>query len=115
MNRKYVVFGSNDDGQTLVPLGIVEARTHTVAKALAKELNGTYATYGSATARNWSFQKEMTKTITAWVDVPMGQLRFDDIEPEPEPEDEKDEKDSLIAQAKDAIKGTDDDKEAVEQ
>lgn len=89
MSRKYVVFGSNDGGKTLVPLGIVDAKTHEVAKLRAEELDPAYESYGSATARNFSFQEKRTKTIVAWVDIPMGQLTFDDLEDEvPAEEDE---------------------------
>lgn len=61
MSRIYVVFGSNDDGETLVPVGRYEATDHDAAKKLARDSG--HEAYGSCPEGNWSFGKLAVKEI----------------------------------------------------
>jgi hypothetical protein len=72
MNREYLVFGSNDDGKTLSPIGLFEASDHDAAKKKARE-HASFTAYGSTPAGNWSFGKLMVREI---VDIEQMELPF---------------------------------------
>lgn len=58
--RKYIVFGSNDEGKTLAPIGVFEASDHDAAKKLA--YSDEYKDYASVPEGNWTFG-EVTSTV----------------------------------------------------
>lgn len=90
--RPYVVFGSNDDGKTLVPLGEFEAADHDAAKKLARDAHGSFASYGTCPVGNWSFGKLKVKEV---VDIEEMQLPF--------PEGHQLTVQDAIAEARDAL------------
>lgn len=59
--RRYIVFGSNDGGETLSPVGVYEAADHDAAKKAARESG--HVAYGTCPEGNWSFGKISVKEI----------------------------------------------------
>lgn len=58
--RKYIVFGSNDEGKTLAPIGVFEASDHDAAKKMAYSED--FKDYASVPEGNWTFG-EVTSTV----------------------------------------------------
>jgi hypothetical protein len=89
--RDYLVFGSNDNGETLVPLGAVTAPDHDSAKKKAREAverdkdQPQYETYGTCPVGNWSFSKLTSRTIVDVEDIDMplkgipGQMTVEEV------------------------------------
>lgn len=69
MSRTYIVFGSNDGGQTLAPVGTYEAADHDTARKMARDSG--HEAYGSCPVGNWSFGKLSERVIVDIEEIPL--------------------------------------------
>lgn len=92
--RSYLVFGSNDGGKTLEPVGEYEAQDHESAKKKARSSG--HKSYGTCPTGNWSFGnlsvREIVDVEEAKLPIP-GQLTVDEV------------LDEAVAEAREALEG----------
>lgn len=94
--RNYLVFGSNDGGETLTLIGEFEAADHDAAKKLARDSG--HEAYGSCPSGNWSFAKVNVREVVEVepLDMPVpGQMTVDEVLEEA--------KDDAIAEAREVL------------
>lgn len=99
--RTYLVFGSNDQGRTFVPIGEFEAADHEGAQRLAAKDEYSFEAFGSTPANNWTFGKVSSRVVYDYEELTMPGGVEDDQGFQPLPD--QDERAEKLAEARGAL------------